>query len=196
MTDVPEKTTHHRQVGRALWLSVLSLVFAGWWGGLTFYAAIVVPIGTEQIGSTAQGFITQEVTHWHNTLLTTMTGALLVEAWLRRCRWLGAVTMALAVVNAALLFEHSALTDMMDFSSRTVEDTFYSQHAVYLWLTTAEWALGFALIVAAGLTGAGGSLTETTPKTLTSTDGLQSERPVIQAQELTTTEADPGFGDS
>ncbi|MFM8571811.1 MAG: hypothetical protein ACKOAU_09465 [Pirellula sp.] len=36
-----------------------------WWGGLSFYAIVVVPIGTEQIGSVAQGFITQRVTQWH-----------------------------------------------------------------------------------------------------------------------------------
>lgn len=33
-----------------------------WWGGLCFYAVVIVPIGTEVIGSVEQGFITQRVT--------------------------------------------------------------------------------------------------------------------------------------
>lgn len=150
MTDGPGNTIRHRQFARILWLSLFILVFAVWWGGLTFYAVFVVPIGTEQIGSTDQGFITQEVTRWHNALLTTMTLGLVIEAWIRRCRWLGVAAAGLAAIDAALLFEHAVLTGIMDFNNRTVQDDFYSRHAVYLWLTAAEWAIGFALIVIAG----------------------------------------------
>lgn len=130
---------------RRLWTVFVVLLFAVWWGGLTFYAAIVIPVGSEQIGETEQGFVTQQVTQWHNALLTAMTLCLLIEAWWQR-RWqLWTVAFGLAVIDAALIFQHLQLTAVMDFSSRSVPDGFYPQHAIYLWLTSVEWTLGLAV---------------------------------------------------
>ncbi|MEM7314482.1 MAG: hypothetical protein AAF497_15150 [Planctomycetota bacterium] len=47
-------------------LSSLSLCL--WWGGLTFYAAAVVPIGTDLFGAEMQGMVTQQATNWLNFL--------------------------------------------------------------------------------------------------------------------------------
>jgi hypothetical protein len=33
----------------------------------------------------------------------------------------------------------------LDFNQQTVESSFYSQHAIYLWVTAAEWLLGLLL---------------------------------------------------
>src|SRR5215471_8442423 len=57
-----------------VWTLLLSLAWGVWWGGLCFYAVVVVPIGTEEIGAVEQGFITQRVTWWHNLI----SGAFLV----------------------------------------------------------------------------------------------------------------------
>lgn len=128
-----------------LWQTLLILSFAVWWGGLTFYAMVVVPIGTQQIGSVEQGFITQQVTRWHNSALTVMTICLLLEAWRRQHRALWIVSGALAVINLSLLFAHSHLTAMLDFNNRSVPENFYQSHATYLWLTTVEWLLGLSI---------------------------------------------------
>jgi hypothetical protein len=54
-----------------------TLVWALWWGGLTFYASVVVPTGARILHShTKQGFITQEVTNWIN--VTGMVAGLLL----------------------------------------------------------------------------------------------------------------------
>ena len=54
------------------------LAMALWWGGLTFYAAVVVPTGVEVLGGAAeQGFITQRVSNIIN-LLGALTLAVLV----------------------------------------------------------------------------------------------------------------------
>ena len=56
------------------------MAFSLWWGGLTFYAAVVLPIASEQFGSTEQGLVTEQVAVWHNGLLTIMTLCVLIDA--------------------------------------------------------------------------------------------------------------------
>ena len=42
--------------------ALVTVALAVWWGGLTFYGAVVVPVGTEVLGGAAeQGFVTQRV---------------------------------------------------------------------------------------------------------------------------------------
>ena len=58
-------------------LVLVALMF--WLGGFTFYAAVVVPVGQEDLGShLEQGFITRQVTKYLN-----LSGAiaLLLLAW-------------------------------------------------------------------------------------------------------------------
>lgn len=132
-------------LGVAIWRTILLLVWGAWWGGLCFYAIVVVPIGTDVIGSVEQGFITQKVTQWHNTLSWVFLVLWLTESFRHggKMRWF--IAFALAAINIALVVWHSHLTEMMDFQSQTVPSNFYSQHAIYLWITAAEWALGMIL---------------------------------------------------
>jgi hypothetical protein len=121
------------------------LLWGVWWGGLCFYAVVVVPIGTESIGSVDQGFITQRVTWWHNVIFAAFLVCLAVEAYRRRSRTLWAFAIALTTIDIALILWHARLTQMMDFDSRSVPGHFYGQHAIYLWITAAEWGLGILL---------------------------------------------------
>lgn len=132
-------------IGRATWRVFLLLVWAAWWGGLCFYALVVVPIGTELIGSVEQGFITQRVTQWHNGLSGLFLACLMIDAGCRRSRGLWAIAAALAVTDIALVVWHAKLTGMMDFQQHAVPGNFYSQHAIYLWITGFEWLLGVAM---------------------------------------------------
>lgn len=129
----------------AAWRLFLLLVWAAWWGGLCFYAVVVVPIGTERVGSVEQGFITQRVTQWHNGLSGLFLVSLLIEAIRRRSRELWAIVVVLAIIDIALVVWHAKLTGMMDFKQQAVRGSFYAQHAIYLWLTAAEWLLGIAM---------------------------------------------------
>ena len=156
MGDAQSQRTGKRRAAEALWRLLLVLLFAGWWGGLSFYAIVVVPIGTDQIGSVEQGFITQQVTRWHNALLTAMSVCLFIEACRRRRRVLWCVVAGMVLVDAALLFEHSRLTAMLNFEDRSAPGGFYQQHAIYLWITAAEWGLGFVVPFAAGLVSTNG----------------------------------------
>lgn len=131
--------------GNAIWKVFLLLVWAAWWGGLCFYVVVVVPIGTDLIGSVEQGFITQRVTQWHNALSGLFLVCLWIEASRRRNRWLWAIAVVLAIIDIALVVWHAKLTGMMDFQQQAVPGSFYAQHAIYLWLTAAEWLVGMAM---------------------------------------------------
>ena len=134
-----------RGIGCATWRLILLLVWAAWWGGLSFYAVVVVPIGTELIGSVEQGFITQRVTQWHNGLSGLFLVSLLIEAIRRRRRELWAIVVVLAIIDIALVVWHAKLTGMIDFKQQAVPGSFYAQHAIYLWITAAEWLVGIAM---------------------------------------------------
>jgi hypothetical protein len=120
-------------------------LFALWWGGITFYALVVVPIGTDLIGSTEQGFITQRVTWWHNCLAVAMSGYVVLVAWRRRQVKCWVLAMALVVITGALWVVHGELSGLLDVEQRSVPTSFYARHAIYLWLTTAEWLIGLVV---------------------------------------------------
>jgi len=126
----------------AVWQYWLLLVWCVWWGGLTFYALIVVPIGTEVLGAVEQGFLTQRVTQWHNGLSSVWAAILLVEAIRRPSRWIWAITILLSLVAVLLFLQHARLTAMMDFDSRTVPADFYARHEIYLCLIAMQWVVG------------------------------------------------------
>ena len=132
-------------VRAALWELFLWIAWGMWWGGLSFYAIVVVPIGTEQIGSVGQGFITQEVTQWHNVFSMLFVLCLAIEAFNRKTRSVWIVVALLATITIALLIAHSMLSQQMDFQKKTVPTNFYSQHAIYLWITAAEWFVGMSV---------------------------------------------------
>ncbi len=124
------------------WHVILLLMWAVWWGGLTFYAAVVVPLGTEEFGSMEQGFLTQRVSLWLNLACCVMIAGLICWTLATRRRSLGLLTGGLAVLTALLVYQHLRMTRMMDVELRGVTPGFYAEHAVYLWLTTAQWILG------------------------------------------------------
>ena len=127
------------------WNTLLLLFWATWWGGLCFYAIVVVPIGTELIGSVEQGFITQRVTGWHNLLTGIFIACLIIEAIRKHRRVLWSVVIVLAIIEIGLVTWHWHLTGMMNFESQSVPSNFYTQHAIYLWITAAEWLLGMLI---------------------------------------------------
>jgi hypothetical protein len=99
-----------------------------WHGGFLFYAAVVVPIGTDVLGSFA---------------------ALAVLAWdvsatppYRLGRWLTWVLMAACL--AALFYLHAVLDANFDPARKTAADptAFRFAHGAYLWVSTMLWLAG------------------------------------------------------
>jgi hypothetical protein len=130
--------------------ALVTLLFALWWGGFTFYAAVVVPVGTKVLGgATAQGFITQPVTDRLNVVgavVAVILGWSLRDAWPRagtgaRRAMLGSWCV-LTLAQLVLFVLHPRLDAMLD--ARTGEivlgrTTFYSVHRAYLLVSAAQW---------------------------------------------------------
>ena len=139
---MPSSSWKHR-----LWRFTMMVTLVMWWGGLTFYSAIVVPLGIEQIGGTEQGLLTQRVTIRLNIVGTIVGSLLLIDALWRKPRNHQAVAAsALLGMQAWLWFMHTRLSRLLDTASlsEVSGDSFYHEHRIYLWVTAAQWLVGLA----------------------------------------------------
>jgi hypothetical protein len=121
-----------------------------WQGGFLFYAAVVVPIGTDVHGAFRQGMVTRHVTDWMNMI---GAGAVAILAWdqwangdsrgYRRARW--GLWIVLAGGLVALAFIHPRIEPFID--SVMEYNTFYLWHRIYLYVATVQWVAGLAYVV-------------------------------------------------
>ena len=124
-----------------------------WQGGFTFYAAVVVHVGQDVLGShRAQGFVTRRVTDFLN-LAGAVTLPLL--AWdllaardrsARRRRGLWACWAGMAASLAVLVWLHARLEALLDPASFAILDpgAFDPAHRWYLHASTLQWACAVA----------------------------------------------------
>jgi hypothetical protein len=129
------------------WLLLWALMF--WQGGFTFYGGVVVPVGSDVLGSEReQGFITRKVTNYLN-----LAGAVALAVWGwdlsvmrgmspggRRLRW--AIWCGLVLSLALLVWLHPRLDELLDPEDVMVLDRhrFRSLHERYLIVSTVQWA--------------------------------------------------------
>ena len=123
-----------------------AVLFAFWIGGFTFYAAVVVPIGTAVLGTVEQGFVTRQVTQYLNATGTVTLLYLLVG--LRKRGRVAIVTWLIIAAAQALMFGlHGWLDSMLDPEAMielVPRSDFYGAHQFYLFAATAQW--GAALV--------------------------------------------------
>lgn len=120
------------------------MALAIWWGGLTFYALVVVPIGTDLFGSVQQGLVTQQVTNWLNGIGLGTLALLLWNVVVTRSRLLAATWLAMALSLGAVSLLHLRLDALLggDAGTPSVEPDFYDVHRVYLLITAVQWLAG------------------------------------------------------
>jgi uncharacterized membrane protein len=135
--------------------AVLAMSF--WWGGLTFYGLIVVPIGVDVLGGASeQGFITRQVSNYINlagagTLVVLLTSGCAI--WSRAGRLtksiLAATWIVMAIAQTVLFIVHPRLDAMLDLQSNTVAspDLFHALHEFYLTVTGVQWFAGLFHLV-------------------------------------------------
>ncbi len=132
-----------------LWRFAIIVSLAVWWGGLTFYAVIVVPLGIEQFGGVEQGSLTQRVTVQLNIAGTIVGIGLLADGLShkpRTCRMV--LASALLGLQSCLWYWHSRLSRWLDAASLSPQSdgSFYHEHRIYLWITTVQWLIGLACL--------------------------------------------------
>lgn len=130
---------------RSIWFLFFTLAWGIWWGGLTFYSSFVVPLGSEIIGGTEQGFITQRVTEVLNGLALVLCVMWIAECIYTRHRMLTIAWVVFFLATLGLFYVHGQLSTRLQFESREVLEPFYKLHAVYLWFTTTQWLAGLSL---------------------------------------------------
>ena len=126
--------------------------FAFWQGGFTFYAAVVVPIGTEVLGSVSeQARITRRVTSAINlagiAAIAIFTWDTAAETHRRRSR---AFTLLIAAaLLLALILLRAHLDELFHGAEAYVEDRsrFRPWHRLYLWLSTVQWVAGVVFLI-------------------------------------------------
>lgn len=134
-------------------LVVVALMF--WLGGFTFYAAVVVPVGQEVLGSHLdQGFITRRVTNFLNLAGAAALLPLGWDVWAcrdavssrRRGRWLSWWGMVGLLLGLVVL--HDRLESLLDVDAHHIVErsAFRFHHRAYLWLSTFQWGLGVAYL--------------------------------------------------
>jgi hypothetical protein len=127
---------------------LLFQAWLAWQGGFFFYAAVVVPIGTDVLGSPiTQGFVTQEVTRWLNIFGVAyhllLGWCLVAERGTRFWRFRVGIGAVSTVMLIALFVLHPILDSFLDPVSQIVDrpKVFYQWHNAYLWISTAQWVL-------------------------------------------------------
>jgi hypothetical protein len=132
---------------------VAALMF--WQGGFTFYAAVVVPIGTEVLGGKSeQARITRQVAPWINWSGAAALGILAIETALTRSgrlltwgRWLAWLAMAGCLVALFAMYPHM---DEMFHGEEAYLDSravFRPWHRAYLWILSVQWVLAILFTV-------------------------------------------------
>jgi hypothetical protein len=130
---------------------LLLQAFLWWQGGFVFYAAVVVPIGTEELGSAmAQGAITQKVSVWLNILGGVWHAIVLWDTLAERAqrRWRLSLLVVSLLGLVALLALHQLIGNL--FSDQIVRPSDAKQfrilHACYLWTSTLHWLLALLVL--------------------------------------------------
>lgn len=122
-----------------IWRCAVVLSVAGWWGALTFYGLVVVPEGTEQLGSQTQGLITQQVTRTLNLVGVTVAALLFFELRRAGSRLAWGVWFVFVACQISLFGVHAWLSHLL--ANGTDRRWFYDVHRIYLCATAAQWSV-------------------------------------------------------
>jgi hypothetical protein len=133
-----------------------------WLGGFTFYAAAVIPVLHDQLGSALEsGLVTQQVTIALNWLgVATVTIGLVLAIFERALGWRGSFSSraslgliaATALCLVGLFILHPMLDRRLDAGEMAA---FYLLHRAYLWVSTVQWVTNSALLASWAVSGTG-----------------------------------------
>lgn len=120
--------------------------WAFWIGGFSFYFGVVIRVGSEVVGDSSQGFVTQGATWWLNIIAIVTLILLLASLWFQRGRWTFGVWLVMVACQAILFLLHAKLDAILDTSTQTIlqQDSFAITHEWYEFTSAIQWL--FAMI--------------------------------------------------
>lgn len=132
---------------------LIMIIFMVWFGGFTFYGAVVIPTAHHVLGTHLEvGFLTQRVTHWLNLGGGITILALAVNLWLLKRNGVSdlrplMVTWAMLILTLiGLLVLHQHLDQYLDEVEHVISKRtdFYAWHRIYLLFATIQWCAAIA----------------------------------------------------
>ncbi|MFO0012814.1 MAG: hypothetical protein ACK553_08740 [Planctomycetota bacterium] len=120
--------------------------WAFWVGGFSFYFGVVIRVGSDVVGDSSQGFVTQGATWWLNIAALVALFLLLASAWMARSWFAFGAWVVIAVCQATLFLLHSRLDTLLDTPTQTILDrkAFDIVHEWYEFTSAIQWL--FAMI--------------------------------------------------
>ncbi len=127
------------------------VAFAVWFGGFTFYAAVVVPDLHESLGGMETGDISRRVAPFLYMLglaALLLNGLVLIADRAERSGWRGKARLGLLAASALLLVVLVAMHWEMGarLDSGTGHDRFFSLHETYLTVFAVQWLANLGLL--------------------------------------------------
>jgi hypothetical protein len=123
---------------------ITQILLCLWWGGFTFYAGIVVPVGMRVLGSHfLMGKITQEVTNYINFLSLGLF--IWLAYFLKKSPDSSSILvkeiLAFTLIGSQLLLFllHSNMSEIID--NQSLRAIFYLYHRIYLIVSTCIWLM-------------------------------------------------------
>jgi hypothetical protein len=130
------------------WVGLVAL--SVWFGGFTFYGAVVIPVLHDAMESVKAGNVTRQVTDALNTIGVGTLVWWWGLAWSERTmgsRWASRTRLGLLGLNSAILggliVLHQVMDQRLDAGSLR---GFYPLHRAYLIASTVQWAANVALV--------------------------------------------------
>jgi glycosyltransferase involved in cell wall biosynthesis len=123
---------------------ITQILLCLWWGGFTFYAGIVVPVGMRVLGSHfLMGKITQEVTNYINFLSLGLF--IWLAYFLKKSPDSSSILvkeiLAFTLIGSQLLLFllHRNMSEIID--NQSLSAIFYLYHRIYLIVSTCIWLM-------------------------------------------------------
>lgn len=129
---------------------VVILTFSIWFGGFTFYGAVVLPVLHDQLDQLAAGSITREVAYVLNLIGLVSIGLMWLDFAFEMSRhkkivrrFTVSLLILISLIQLGLLWGHSYLGRWLDeYGLRG----FYRIHTIYLHSSTVQWAANILLL--------------------------------------------------
>jgi hypothetical protein len=135
------------EFANSMWRQLTTVMVSLWLGAFTFYAAVVVPLGSGVLGSWSQGLVTQQVAVAINCWSLFVTVILFVDLKRRSGALRLSGSCAFGIATLSLFVLHWLLSGQLggDELADHQPSEFYEWHRIYLILSALQWTIAVVM---------------------------------------------------